>query len=167
MSERTNDLIRQLQGLWSVEHLLVIELPKAIARATNFGLIKALEHHYGETQQHRTAIEFICKNLGVDPRLHVDEEFATLLADNELLLAAGEVNEVLIAGAQRVEQYEMQAYEAAAEEAHRAGLDLVRRRLLLTLEEERQASNKLNFVLKNLPISRHAMRESAVAFNFR
>lgn len=167
MSESNNDLIRKLQALWSVEHLLVIELPKVIARATDFGLIKALKHHYAETQQHRLAIEFICKNLGVDPRLNVDEAFATLLSDNELLIAAGEVNEVLIAGAQRIEQYEMQAYEDAAQEAHRAGLELVRKRLLLTLEEERQASNKLNFVLKNLQTNRPVGRESAVAMSLR
>jgi ferritin-like metal-binding protein YciE len=155
MSEGMEKLADKLQSLWSVENQLVTAIPPMYAKATDFGLNKVLSYHFAETLQHRTAVESICKQLEINPQGDVDEHLATILSENELMLSDGDnINELIILGALRVEQYEISAYQSAADEAMRARLSTLARRLLLTLEEEKQACNKLTFLLKTIRSNR-------------
>ncbi len=54
----------------------------------------------------------------------------------------------ILAGAIKIEHYEIERYEAVANTAQALGFDGVAMRLRLTLEEERQADTKLNFIDK-------------------
>ena len=56
----------------------------------------------------------------------------------------------LIAGAQKVEHYEISGYGSAAYYADMLGFEGIAQRLRLTLEEERQADGKLNFLAKSV-----------------
>ncbi len=56
----------------------------------------------------------------------------------------------LIAGAQKVEHYEISGYGSAACYAGMLGFEGIEKRLRLTLEEERRADTKLNALAKNL-----------------
>jgi ferritin-like metal-binding protein YciE len=56
----------------------------------------------------------------------------------------------LIAGAQKVEHYEISGYGSAAHYAEMLGYEGISKRLRLTLEEEQQADTKLNFLAKSI-----------------
>jgi ferritin-like metal-binding protein YciE len=56
----------------------------------------------------------------------------------------------LIAGAQKIEHYEISGYGSAACYAEMLGYNGIAKRLRLTLAEEQDADTKLNFLAKNL-----------------
>ncbi len=153
----------ELQVLWNIENKLVQILPGMLKKATDLGLIKSLSHHLAETVQHKTAIEAICKQLEVSPQKKVIEILENILSQNERTLAGNKdthgINESIIEGAQKIEQYEISAYQPAIDLAGQLNLEGIQKRLLLTWEEERQASNKLNFLLKNLSVTHSDMVE--------
>lgn len=162
----TEKFTTTLQLLWSMEDMMANCLPQLIDKATDLGLIKTLSHHYAETLQHRSAIEGICKQLEINPSDMPNEVFEDLLSENDSDIEANKsglgINTLIIAGAQLVEQFEITSYAPAVEYAEALGLTAIRKRLLLTVEEERQASNKLNFLLKNLSLTQAAVVEGTV-----
>lgn len=158
--------ILTLQLLWSMENMLVDSLHNLIDKATDLGLTKSLSHHFAETLQHRTALEGICKQLEVNPAEMQNEMFEDLLSENDSDIEANKsgvgINSLIIAGAQLIEQFEIAAYAPAIKYAEELGLKAIRKRLLLIVEEERQANNKLNFLLKNLSLTQADIVESNV-----
>jgi ferritin-like metal-binding protein YciE len=76
------------------------------------------------------------------------------LAEGEKVMAKDATDEgmdaALIAGAQKIEHYEISGYGSAAHYAEMLGHEGIAQRLRLTLEEEQQADTKLNFLAKNL-----------------
>jgi ferritin-like metal-binding protein YciE len=56
----------------------------------------------------------------------------------------------LIAGAQKVEHYEISGYGSAAYYAEMLGYEGIAQRLRLTLAEEQDADTKLNFIAKRV-----------------
>ena len=145
----------KLQSLWSIESMLVEAMPRMIQKATNLGLQKSLAHHFAETDQHKVAIESICKQLEIDPR--AGEPDATLQnilmeGENEIIdMANGEeMDAAIIYSAQQIEEYEISMYMPAADSADALGYMGVAKRLRLTLEEEQQAGNKLKFLETSL-----------------
>ena len=56
----------------------------------------------------------------------------------------------LIAGAQKVEHYEISGYGSAAYYAKMLGYEGISKRLYLTLAEEQDADTKLNFLAKQI-----------------
>lgn len=157
----------KLQLLWSMENSIVNSLPALIEKATDFGLIKSLSYHFAETLQHRTALEGICKQVEVIPNEIPNEMFEDLLSENNTDIEANKgglgINTLIIAGAQMIEQFEISEYAPAIEYAEQLGLKAIRKRLLLTVEEEHQAHNKLHFLLKNLSLTNANRTESTVA----
>jgi ferritin-like metal-binding protein YciE len=144
----------ELQVLWSAENLLVEKMPAMIEKATNEGLKNMLAHHYAETQQHKTALEFMCKELNIDPEGDFNPGIKGILEEGEKVMAKDATDEAmdaaLIAGAQKVEHYEISGYGSAAYYAEMLGYEGIAARLRLTLEEEQQADTKLNYLAKTL-----------------
>lgn len=144
----------EIQVLWSAEAMLVEAMPKMIARAKNEGLKNLLAMHLAETDQHKVALEMICKELNIDPEGDFNPGMKGILEEGDKVMAKDATDEAmdatLIAGAQKVEHYEISGYGSAAHYAEMLGLDAIASRLRLTLEEEQQADTKLNFLAKNL-----------------
>ena len=144
----------ELQVLWSAENLLVEAMPKMIERAKNIGLKKNLALHLAETDQHKVALEMSCKELGIDPRGDFNTGIKGILEEGDKVMAKDATDEgmdaALIAGAQKVEHYEISGYGSAAHYAEMLGYDAIAKRLRLTLEEEQQADTKLNFLAKSI-----------------
>lgn len=155
-TKNTEDLFyQQLQSLWSVENMLMEALPRMIEKADNLGLQKSLAHHLAETNQHRVAIEGICKQLNIDAQeASPNVELKNILKEGEKAMAnkstGSTMDAAIITGAQKVEQYEIHAYASAADYANTLGYQGFKKRLLLTLEEERQAFTKLKFMESSL-----------------
>jgi ferritin-like metal-binding protein YciE len=144
----------ELQVLWSAENMLVEIMPDMINRAKSLGLKKMLALHHAETQQHKNALEMICRQLNIDPEGDFNPGMKGILEEGDKVMAKDATDEAmdaaLIAGAQKVEHYEISGYGSAAYYAEMLGYEGIAKRLRLTLEEEQQADTKLNFLAKNL-----------------
>lgn len=154
---------RQLRSLWSIENILINTMPLLIERATNIGLRKALSLHLAETDQHKVAIEAICKQLNIEAKGEKDEKIQLILAtgNNHILQQSvgDRMDEAIIRSAIKVEEYEISAYNSAAVLAEGLGYKGFEKRLRLTLEEEQQSSTKLRF-LKNSLFAERAIFEN-------
>lgn len=144
----------ELQVLWSAEDMLVEKMPAMIERARNEGLKNLLAAHHAETQQHKTALEEICKQLNIDPEGDFNFGIKGILEEGEKVMTKDATDEgmdaALIAGVQKIEHYEIAGYGSAAHYANILGLEGIAARLRLTLEEEQQADTKLNSLAMNL-----------------
>ncbi len=154
MKANEQSLLKDIQLLWSAENMLVDTLPMLIEKATNDALKMSLAHHLAETTQHKVIMDFFAKQFDVMREGNFNDELKNLLQRNEdemNQLARGDtMDEAIIKGSQKVEQYEMAAYTAAAVNAEMLGHEWVAAKMRWILEEERQAHGKLNFLLKNL-----------------
>jgi ferritin-like metal-binding protein YciE len=146
---------KQLQLLRSAEQMLTKAMPGMIDKTTNFGLKKSLAFHLAETHQHKTALDGICKHLDVDARGKMNEEIKSIIEQGEQQMSEEKEGEaldaVIIKAALKIEQYEIEEYEKAAQYAIQSGYVAIAGRLFLTQQEEKQAETKLKFVKKGLP----------------
>jgi len=144
----------ELQVLWSAESMLVEKMPAMIQRARNEGLKHLLAMHLAETEQHKVALENICKQLAIDPAGEFNPGMKGILAEGDMVMHKEATDEAmdatLIAGAQKVEHYEISGYGSAACYAEMLGYEGFAKRLRLTLAEEQQADTKLNALAKTL-----------------
>ena len=150
-----NALVKQLQLLRSAEQMLTKAMPGMINKATNFGLKKGLEFHLAETHQHKTALDAICKQLEVDAIGETNDELRSLIEEGEQQMgtknAGAALDAAIIRAAVKIEQYEIEEYEKAADLAMKSGHEFIAARLYLIQQEEKQAETKLKFVDKGLP----------------
>jgi ferritin-like metal-binding protein YciE len=144
----------ELQVLWSAETMLTEAMPRMIDKAKNEALKNLLRLHLAETDQHKVALEAICKMLEIDPQGDFNPGIKGILDESQKVMAKDATDEgmdaALIAGAQKVEHYEISGYGSAAHYAEMLGYEGISKRLRLTLEEERQADTKLTFLAKNI-----------------
>ena len=144
----------EIQVLWSAEKMLVEAMPKMIDRAKNLGLKKLLAAHHAETKQHQVALEEICKQLGIEPDGDFNPGMKGILEEGDKVMAKDATDDAmdatLIAGAQKVEHYEISGYGSAAHYAEMLGHVAIAKRLRLTLAEEQDADTKLNFLAKEI-----------------
>lgn len=142
-----------LQALWSAEKQLTEAMPAMIEKSAHVGLAKNLAMHLAETDQHKVAIEAICKTLGYEHEGEENSEIKSLLQEGQQKMAGvasgDEGDAVIIAGAIQIEHYEIEQYTRAGDMAEAMGYEGIAKRLRLTLEEERQADAKLNYVDKS------------------
>lgn len=152
----------ELQVLWSAENMLVEMMPDMMEKAKNEGLKKMIAMHHAETREHKTALEFICKELNIDPHGDFNPGMKGILEEGNKVMAKDATDEAmdaaLIAGAQKVEHYEISGYGSAAYYAEMLGHEGIAKRLRLILAEEQDADTKLNFLAKGL-INPAAMQE--------
>lgn len=144
----------EIQVMWSAEDQLVKAMPKMIEHATNEGLKQSLAMHLAETEKHRTTMAFIAQQLGIDPEGDFNPGIKGILEEGDKVMAKestpATLDATLIAGAQKVEHYEISGYGSAAYYASLLGYKEIASQLYLILEEEKQADSKLNFLAKEL-----------------
>ena len=157
----------ELQVLWSAESMLVECMPDMIERARNEGLKKMLSLHLAETDQHKVALEGICTQLKIDPQGDFNAGIKGIIEEGKMVMSKDATDEAMdaaiIAGAQKIEHYEISGYGTAAYFADMLGYEGIAQRLRLTLSEEQLADTKLNFVAKNLVNIRAQLVETAFA----
>jgi ferritin-like metal-binding protein YciE len=143
----------QLADLLNAERQLVRALPKAIDAATSDELREALSSHLEETNGHVDRLEQIMKGLQGKPAAQKCEAMEGLLKEaTEIIGAEGDPDvkdAALIAAAQRVEHYEIAGYGCARAFALKIGRDDDAQLLQATLDEERQADQKLSKIAES------------------
>src|SRR5437588_6987275 len=154
--------IDQLRDLYSAETQIVKALPKMAKAASSDELRGAFEEHLEQTEGHVERLEEIFDRIGVKPKGKKCEAMEGLLDEGKEILkmdAEPHVRDAaLIAGAQRVEHYEMAGYGCARTFARIVGKDDVAEVLQETLDEEAETDRKLTEIAESA-----VNREAAMA----
>jgi len=140
-------LVEQIQDLYSAEKQLVKALLKLAKAATNEKLVEAFRAHLEVTKEHVSRIEKVFSILGKPARAKTCKGMQGLIEEGaEAIeeLDGPELDLALIAGAQRVEHYEISAYGTVRTVAEQLNLSQAVELLSETENEEKEADSELS-----------------------
>lgn len=142
--------IEELQDLYSAETQIIDALPKMIEQTTSPDLKAGFTEHLEQTRRHVSRLDQIFDQLGkdVDRKDKTCKGMQGIIKDNKELLKSDAEPEVLdaglIAGAQRVEHYEIAGYGTVRTYAQLLGRNEWMQLLEQTLQEEKDTDVKLS-----------------------
>jgi ferritin-like metal-binding protein YciE len=143
-------MVHELRDLYSAERQLVQALPKLARSVTAPELKSAIEDHLAQTEGHVARLEQAFELLGEPARGKKCRGMEGLIEEGRELLEEDMDPEVLdagiIAAAQRVEHYEIAAYGTVCEYARTMQHTDVLSLLEATLDEEKEADDKLTAI---------------------
>ena len=146
-------LQEQLKDLYDAEKQLTKALPKMVKNATASELKEAFQSHLSETALHVERLEQIFEQLGMPARGKKCVGMQNLLKEgNEHIDEAEEDatrDAVMIASAQKVEHYEIAGYGTVRTWANVLGKNDIASILEETLDEEKEADQKLTGIAEN------------------
>lgn len=141
-------LLDQLRDIYSAETQLTKALPKLVRRVKNSSVKHALEEHLKETEKQVERLQTIQQSLGVKLSGKKCKAMEGLIEEGSEALHADGNEDVIdlltVAGCQRIEHYEISAYETAISLAENLGFDEVADLLQENLQEEEAAEEKLS-----------------------
>ena len=137
----------ELRDLYSAENQIIKALPKLITAASNAELGRALTSHLDETHAQVERLQRIFDDLGESPKGKKCKGMEGLLEEGDEHVKevprGSRRDAVIIAGAQRVEHYEISGYGTARAWAEQMQHDVAVSLLGRTLDEEAAADEKL------------------------
>ena len=140
-------LADQLKDIYSAETQVLKFMPKMVKGASSEALKTAFEEHRKQTEGQLARLDAIGRSLGVKLTGKKCKGMQGLLEEGKEVLEEGGddpfVDIALIAAAQRVEHYEISAYQAARALAEQVTDGDVARLLQETLDEESATDAKL------------------------
>jgi ferritin-like metal-binding protein YciE len=147
--------VEQLRDLYSAENQLIKALPKLSKAANSSNLKSAFDEHLQVTEEHASRIEQILSDLNEKAGGVKCDGMAGLVKEGDHTIKEDEEDPVLkdaalIAAAQRVEHYEMAGYGTVRTFAEKLGLTEAAELLQKTLEEEKEADEKLTEISESL-----------------
>lgn len=139
--------VNQLQMLLSAEQQIVDALPKMIDKSTDTQLKQAFQSHLQETEQHVTRLEQILRQHTGQTDTVRCKVLSALVSEAEDMIKDASDDSVrdvaLIAGAQRIEHYEIATYGAVRQFARIFGETSQAQVLDQTIKEEGHADHLL------------------------
>jgi len=139
--------INQLQMLLSCEQQITDALPKMIDKSTDMQLKQAFQSHLQETETHVTRLEQILQQIAGETKSVRCKGMSALITEAEDMITDASDDSVcdvaLIAGAQRVEHYEIASYGAVRQFARILGEAPQAQILDQTIKEEGHADHLL------------------------
>jgi ferritin-like metal-binding protein YciE len=146
--------IDELRDLYNAETQLVKALPKTAKASANDQLRQAFEEHLRETSEHVSRLEQIFEQLGEKASGKKCMGMEGLVKEGSEMMKEDYSDEVkdagIIGAAQRVEHYEMAGYGTVRAFAELLGEDEHVSLLDQTLEEEKQADEKLTQIAEEI-----------------
>lgn len=139
-------LVDQVRDIYDAEKQLVKALPKLAKASTSDDLQTAIRDHLEETKGQVARLEQVFELLGETAKGKACKAMKGLIEEgSEATEEDEEIRDLcIIAGAQRVEHYEISAYGTARTLAEQLGLDEVAGLLQETEDEEVEADSKLS-----------------------
>ena len=141
-------LLDEIRDMYDAEKQIVKSLPKMVKGATSDELSEALQSHFDETENQVARLEQVFGLLDEKPRGKHCAGMAGILEEgSELLKEDAEesvMDAMIIAGAQKVEHYEITSYGTAIAWAEALGLTDIVDLLGQSLAEEKAADEKLS-----------------------
>src|SRR2546425_4848482 len=155
-----------LQDPYDAENQLITALPKMTEAASSAELRNAFEEHLEQTRNQATRLEQVFEIVSDKAKKADCKGMQGLIKEgNEMIKSDSEpeVRDVaLIAAAQRVEHYEIAGYGCVRTYARLLGYGDAESLLQQTLEEEKEADQKLNDIAENLNVEQHGARQSGL-----
>lgn len=157
MNDLRDLLKHEIEDLLSAEDQIIEALPKMIDKANNSDLKRALSEHLKLTEQHKSRLEKIMKNIGVENEgsngkkkgilggifgggKHVCKGMKGIIEEGEKIMntdiSPEALDAAIISSAQKVEHYEICGYGTARTFARELGMEQIARQLEQTLNEE-------------------------------
>jgi ferritin-like metal-binding protein YciE len=148
--------VEQLQDLFDAEQHIIKALPRMIEAAQSEELRDALTEHLEVTRKQADRVEQICQDLGEEAKGEKCKGMEGVLKEGSELVGDIDNEDVrdaaIIASAQRVEHYEMAGYGTARTYATLLGFDDAASTLEQTLNEEKEADEKLSSLAEELNV---------------
>jgi len=145
--------IHGLSDIYSAEKQLIKALPKLARASSNEELAEGFMNHLEETEGQIERIEQLVDELDIKLQRISCKAMQGLVEEGQETIQEiekGPIRDVmLIAGAQKVEHYEIAAYGCLVEMAKKLGFDDATELLEETLEEEKATDDKLNEIAIN------------------
>lgn len=140
--------IHELSDIYSAEKQLTKALPKLAKAATNSMLVEGFQTHLQETERQVERIEQVAEECDISLKRIKCKAMEGLIEESDEVIKEIEQGPVrdamLIAGAQKVEHYEIASYGTLVEMAKKLGYPNAAKRLSETLAEEKATDEKLN-----------------------
>jgi ferritin-like metal-binding protein YciE len=147
-------LEEELHDIYDAEKRLVRALPKMAKGATSPDLRAAFEEHLEATKGHGQRLEKVFQLLGVPAKAKTCAGMKGLIEEGEEVMGEDAtetlMDAAIIGAAQRVEHYEIAAYGTARTFAEQLGDEEVAQLLQETLDEEKEADEKLTEISEQL-----------------
>ena len=132
-----------LKDIYWAEKALTKALPKTLKNASSPELVKVLQNHITETQEHVSRLEEVFKTIKTKAVAKKCEAMDGLIKEAEITMEATKIGVVRDAGiiltGQKVEHYEIATYGTLHAFALTLGEDKAAKLLALTLDEEKKA----------------------------
>ena len=139
--------VHELKDLYSAENQIIKALPKMIKAASSESLKEAFEKHLEVTKAQLERLTEVFEQIEASPGRMKCQAMEGLIAECQDMIkekAAPEVlDAALIAGAQRIEHYEISGYGTARTYAEHLGFDDAAALLQETLDEEKETDVEL------------------------
>ncbi len=146
--ESLHDLfVNELRDLYNAENQILKALPKMAKSCSSEELRQALEEHLEQTRGHVERLEQIFEKLGLKARGKKCAAMEGIIEEGKDLmdedLEEAVLDAAIIESAQKVEHYEMAGYGTVRTWAERLGCHEEAELLQQTLDEEKEADDKL------------------------
>lgn len=146
--------VEQIRDIYDAEKQLVRALPKLAKAAASEELAEALRTHLEETQNQVSRLEEVFGTVGVAVKGKPCKGMKGLIEEGNEAVQEEEESSIrdlaIIAGAQKVEHYEISAYGTARTLAEQLGIDEATELLQQTEDEEKEADANLTKVAMTL-----------------
>jgi ferritin-like metal-binding protein YciE len=145
--------VNEVRDIFDAEKQLTKALPKMAKAAQSDQLRAAFQEHLEITRAHVSRLEEVFKLLGVAARGKKCEGMEGLIKEGEEAIEEMEgsvLDAALIASAQKVEHYEIATYGTLATFADVLAMDDAKDLLGQTLEEEKEADEKLTLIASQI-----------------
>jgi ferritin-like metal-binding protein YciE len=148
--------VKELQDLYDAENQIIKALPKMIDNASSERLQNALNEHLEVTREQAQRIQQIFSDMGQKLKAEKCKGLEGIIKEGSEVLKDAEDDDVrdaaIIASAQKVEHYEMASYGTVRTWAQLLGEDEAADLLQQTLDEEKDADQKLNQLAEEINV---------------
>lgn len=148
--------IGELRDLYDAENQIIKALPKMISKTSSDELKNALNEHLDVTREQAQRLEQIFEQMGQKAKAQKCKGIEGIIKEGSELLAEVDDEDVrdaaIIASAQKVEHYEIAAYGTVRTWANLLGQEEAASLLEETLDEEKEADQKLNQLAEGINV---------------
>jgi len=152
--------LQELRDLYDAEDQITEALPKMIEAAHFDQLKSALQGHLDVTRTQISRLDQIFDKLGEDPSGQTCKGMKGVIKEGEEIVSQGgeaaTVDAGIISAAQRVEHYEMAGYGTVRTYAELLGQQGIAALLQQTLDEEKEADEKLTEIARSVNLEAKA-----------
>jgi len=163
MSELRDSLIKELGDIYDAEQQLLKALPKMAQAAASAELKEAVEGHLRETEQQVERLKEIFETLSQPVKTKPCKAMQGLIAEVEQTIKDHEGDAALIAGAQKIEHYEIASYGTLRSWASLLEEEDIAELLADSLDEEKSCDEQLTEIAESTANIEAAEGEGAEA----